>query len=115
MGVVIPFKPLPRRRELKQPPPPSAATLPNAPAARPKNASIIFRAVDGWPIHVRARDGVMHACESFELHPGVFITTTICEQDAEAGREYISDNLDEVTCPICAERRWIPLYNIGVA
>jgi hypothetical protein len=110
VGIVIPFKPLPRRRELKRRRAPRPfPKRPRSGRGMPASPSAPWTA---GPIHVRASDGVVHACESFELNPGIFITTTICKRDVDAGSEYISDNLYEVTCPVCAERRWIPLYKI---
>jgi hypothetical protein len=58
VGSVIPFKP---RSSGQQPPVPSAATRPNKPAVLPADASVVvYRAVEGWPIHWRDSFGVVH-------------------------------------------------------
>jgi hypothetical protein len=105
LGVVIPFK---LRRRAAEPPPASAATRPNKPKARPLDASLVYRAVGGWPIHWRDSFGMVHTCEATEIHPGCMLTWTLCSKDIYDDAAYVSCDLDEVTCPVCAKERWTP-------
>jgi hypothetical protein len=86
---------------------PSAATRPNKPAVLPADASVVvYRAVEGWPIHWRDSFGVVHACETSEAHDGLMLSWTICGNDVYDNGAYVSRNMDEVTCPACAKERW---------
>ena len=86
----------------------SAASLPNKPAKRPDDASIVHRAVEGSPIHWCDRNGTVHACEVTEVHPGRMLAWTICGTDVDHRATYVSRDLDEVSCSVCARERWVP-------
>jgi len=99
VGLVLPFKP---RRPKPQPTPASAATRPNKPAKRSEDASVVYRAVEGWPIHWRYGSGIVHACEATEIHPGCMLSWTICGKEVHDDATYVSRDLEEVSCPVCA-------------
>ena len=105
MGVLLPFKLLPQSKFY--PPPSRAATRPNKPAKRPDDASI-YRAVEGSPIHWCDRNGTVHACEVTEVHPGCMLAWTICSTDVDHRATYVSRDLDEVSCSVCAMERRVP-------
>jgi hypothetical protein len=107
VGGVVPLKLL--RRSKSHLPAASAATRPNKPAKRPDDASIVYRAVEGSPIHWRDRNGTVHACEVTKVDPGCcMLAWTICGTDVNHRATYVSRDPDEVSCPVCAVERRVP-------
>jgi hypothetical protein len=63
--------------------------------------------VEGRPIHWRDGFGVVHACEVTETTGGL-VAWTMCGKDVHDTAQHVSNDLDEVTCPRCAQERWVP-------
>lgn len=46
--------------------------------------------------------GVIHLCDSSEIHKGITLVWTLCEIDVPANKGFISQ--DQVTCEKCLKR-----------
>lgn len=103
-GSVIPFKP---RKARAPAPPASVATRLSKPKARPSETFVVYRAVEGRPIHWQDGFGIVHTCEVTETTAGL-VAWTMCDKDVHDTAQYVSNDLDEVTCPRCAQERWVP-------
>lgn len=62
-----------------------------------------FRQVDGRDVYWRDGQGLVHAAEGSDVHPGVRLLWTLCERDIPANEAYtMRDGKTElVTCPGC--------------
>ncbi len=46
-----------------------------------------------------SKDGIIHACEKAEVHPGIILVWTLCDKDVPAGKSFKSK--EKVTCDAC--------------
>ena len=52
--------------------------------------------------HLYEKDGILHACESSEVHRGILLVWTKCEIDVPADKSFKSD--EKPNCPTCVKK-----------
>jgi hypothetical protein len=45
------------------------------------------------------RNGIIHLCESSEVHPGIVLVWTVCEKDVPSNKSFTSKEV--ATCESC--------------
>lgn len=71
----------------------------------PKDSKGVFSLINNCHIIWTGKNGITHACQGADLHPGVRLLWTFCESDVSANGAMLARDASKVDCPLCLKKK----------